>query len=105
VGRHKNATLSFQTWYRTEKGSDYGLVESSDDGVHWRQLARFTGSSDGWHDKALKLPATARYIQFRYQTNAKINGRGWYVDRVEVKSGDQTIRPDFSTSGWTKRDH
>ncbi len=105
VGHHKKATLSFHTWYRTEKNSDYCVIQSSDDGVHWRPLARFTGTSDGWKNKTLSLPPNTRYVQFLYRTNAEINGRGWYLNQVHVKSEGQLHHPDFSTDDWTRQNH
>ena len=35
VNLETDATLSFDTWYRTEQGYDFGVVEVSSDGVNW----------------------------------------------------------------------
>ena len=92
--------LSFKTWYRTEPDKDFGVVEASTDGVHWFTLGRLTGSSDGWQTKSLALPADANYIQFDYQTDARINGRGWYLHDVQV---DGHAVGSFEKSDWVRR--
>ena len=67
--------LSFKTWYRTEPGKDFGIVEASTDGARWSVLGRLTGSSDGWQTKGFALPADARYLRFDYQTDAHQRSR------------------------------
>jgi CubicO group peptidase (beta-lactamase class C family) len=93
--------LSFKTWYRTEPDKDFGIVEASADGTHWSLLGRLTGSSDGWQTKEFALPADANYIRFDYQTDARINGRGWYLHDVQVDGHE--VR-SFQKSGWVRRD-
>ncbi|MEO8777846.1 MAG: serine hydrolase [Rhodanobacter sp.] len=93
-------TLSFTTWYRTQPGKDFGVVEASPDGVHWSVLGRLTGASDGWQTKTYALPADARYIQFDYRTDARINGRGWYLHDVQIDGHHIT---GFEKSDWARR--
>lgn len=100
---HHDATLSFQTWYRLQPGDDYGSVEASADGVHWQTLGLLTGSSDGWQAQTMKLPADAHYIQFRYRTDDKINGRGWYVDGLKVSADGKTTTPTITDNQWQQR--
>lgn len=100
---HANATLSFQTWYRLQTGDDYGSIEASPDGVHWQVLGLLTGSSDGWQTKTMALPMDAHYIQFRYRTDEKINGRGWYVDDLQVRAGGKTTQPKITDNQWQQR--
>ena len=102
---HHDATLSFRTWYRLQPGDDYGSIEASPDGVHWQVLGLSTGSSDGWQAKTVALPADARYIQFRYRTDDKINGRGWYVDDLQVRAGGKTMQPKITDNQWQQRDY
>lgn len=99
---HANATLSFQTWYRLQPGDDYGSIEASPDGVHWQVLGLLTGSSDGWQTKTVDLPSNAHYIQFRYRTDDKINGRGWYVDDLQIRAGGKTM-PKITDNQWQQR--
>jgi hypothetical protein len=100
-----NATLSFQTWYRLQPDHDYGSIEASPDGVHWQALGLLTGSSDGWQKKSVTLPSNAQYIQFRYRTDEKINGRGWYVDGLQVQASGKTSQPQITNNQWQQRDY
>jgi CubicO group peptidase (beta-lactamase class C family) len=94
-------TLSFTTWYRTQPDDDFGIIEASPDSVHWSTLGQLTGSSGGWQTKKLALPANTRYIRFDYRTDAKINGRGWYVNDARV---DGRPVDSFSKTEWVQRD-
>jgi hypothetical protein len=64
-------------------------------------LARLAGSSDGWQTKEFPLPANTNYVRFDYQTDARINGRGWYLHDVQVAGRE--VR-SFQKSGWVRRD-
>lgn len=97
------ATLSFRTWYRLQPDYDYGSVEASPDGVHWKVLDLLTGSSDGWQAKTVTLPQDAHYIQFRYRTDAEINSRGWYVSQLQVHEAGKTVRPKITHNEWQTR--
>ena len=66
----------------------------------WSVLGRLTGSSDGWQAKSFALPADARYLRFDYQTDARINGRGWYLHEVQV---DGHNVGSFEKSDWVRR--
>jgi len=105
VEPHNDAMLSFQTWYRLQPDDDYGSIEASPDGVHWQTLGLLTGSSDGWQTKSVALPSDAHYIQFRYRTDEKINGRGWYVDDLQVRAGGKTMQPTITDNQWQQRDY
>lgn len=100
-----DATLSFRTWYRLQPDDDFGSIEASPDGVHWQALGVVTGSSDGWQTKTVALPSDAHYIQFRYRTDQKINGRGWYVDDLEVRAGGKMTHPKITDNQWQQREH
>jgi len=105
VEPHSGATLSFQTWYRLQPDDDYGSIEASPDGIHWQALDVLTGSSDGWQTKTVALPADAQFVQFRYRTDDEINGRGWYVDDLQVHAGGKTAQPKITDSQWQQRDY
>jgi hypothetical protein len=105
VEPHSGAKLSFQTWYRLQPDDDYGSIETSPDGVHWQALDVLTGSSDGWQTKTVALPADAQFVQFRYRTDDEINGRGWYVDDLQVHAGGKTTQPKITDNQWQQRDH
>ncbi len=94
--------VSFRTWYRTDPGGDYGVVEASPDDRHWKTLAEFTGSSDGWQGRSYALPAGTQYVRFDYRTDSEINGRGWYVHDVQIdgRAPASWANPD---NGWVKR--
>ena len=47
----------------------------------------------------------AHYIQFRYRTDDKINGRGWYVDDLQVRAGGKTMQPKITDNQWQQRDY
>ncbi|HET7267662.1 MAG TPA: serine hydrolase [Oleiagrimonas sp.] len=98
------AMLSFKTWYRLAPGNDFGSVEASSDGVHWKELDLLTGYSNGWQSKRVALPADTRYIQFRYRTDSRTNGRGWYVDALRVGVDGSMVSPEVTDSEWHKRD-
>lgn len=106
VEPHADATLTFQSWYRLQPGNDFGSIEASADGVHWKELDLLTGYSKGWHEKQVALPTDTRYVQFRYRTDSRINGRGWYIDAIRVGSDGKMVAPEVTTdSEWHKRDY
>ncbi|MBM7703514.1 serine hydrolase [Metabacillus iocasae] len=97
--------LSFNTWHRIENGSDFGFVEASADGETWTALSTFTGSSIDWQQKRVTVPKGSTYIRFRYQTDATVNGRGWYVQDVKRERNGQLKKVTLSGEGWTKRSY
>ncbi|WP_316570765.1 serine hydrolase [Neobacillus sp. YIM B06451] len=100
------AKISFKTWYRTEKDSDYGYLEWSIDGLNWTKAKQFTGNSDGWVDVEAHLPAIAKFVRFRYETDNTVNGRGWYVDDIKIEDvGGKTVEPSFKGEGWEQRSY
>ncbi|MGH8147884.1 MAG: serine hydrolase [Rhodanobacteraceae bacterium] len=105
VKSQHDSTLSFQTWYRLQPDDDYGSVEASSDDVHWKVLSLLTGPSHGWQTKKVSLPADARYVQFRYRTDAGINGRGWYVNHIQVHADGATAQPKIIHNQWNERDY
>ncbi|WP_172370675.1 serine hydrolase domain-containing protein [Sporosarcina jiandibaonis] len=102
-----DATLSFDTWYRTEQGYDFGVVEVSSDGVNWNTVVDpYTGSSIDWQSDEARIPAGTTHIRFRYDTDTYNNGRGWYVANLKLTGlGNESLPLDVSGDGWTKRNY
>jgi serine-type D-Ala-D-Ala carboxypeptidase len=99
-------TLTFETWYRTDGDTDYGVVEVSENGYDWKAVSDpYTESSEGWKKQVFSLPEGARFIRFRYHTDDYANGRGWYVQKPELKTADgQQVNAEWSGEGWEMRD-
>lgn len=93
---HGGQELTFGIWYCIQPNADYGIAESTVAGTRWADLHIFTtGSSAGWPPQRMHLPAHARYVRLRYQTDASINGRRWYLHNIDAPAtgvGAQTIK-------------
>lgn len=98
--------LSFAYWWDTEADYDVAYVETSTDGVTWTPLSlRLHGpggrwDSDGtvsgyqgrrWYVARAVLPADARWVRWRYSTDAAYVGRGVYVDRVRITAAEGVL--------------
>lgn len=100
VDLQNGGRLSFDTWYRIEPDADFGFVEATQDGTHWHPLAVVTGSSD-WHHVRLDVPAATVQVRFRYQTDASVNGRGWYLHAPTVSDAHgKKLQVHWETEGW-----
>ncbi len=104
IGPSHATSLAFKTWYRIQPDEDYGYVEGSSDGSHWQTIARFSGTSGGWHAQQISLAPATRYIQFRYRTDASINGRGWYVGDIRVAGEGSDVSTQPLGSEWARQD-
>jgi CubicO group peptidase (beta-lactamase class C family) len=96
--------LTFDHWHRMEGNADFGFIEIYRDG-EWRQLAQFTGHTDAWEKIELELPKEAAKLRFRYQTDASVNGRGWYVQNLKVKTEGSTSELPLTSNNWQQRDY
>ncbi len=107
VNLETDATLSFDTWFRTEQDYDLGIVEISSDGENWTKiLDPFTGTSVDWLSQEVVIPSETSHIRFRYETDTYYHGRGWYIANLEVKDSDNVEIPlDLISDGWTKRNY
>ena len=107
VNLETDATLTFDTWYRTEQGYDFGVVEVSSDGVNWNTVVDpYTGSSVDWQSAEAHIPAGTTHIRFRYDTDTYNNGRGWYVANLKLTGlANENLPLDVSGDGWTKRNY
>jgi CubicO group peptidase (beta-lactamase class C family) len=97
---NEDAKLTFSTWHMLEDGWDYGYVEVFKDGV-WQNLAKFTGTSDGWESKELTIPKDASKLRFTYKTDSSTNGRGWYIQNPKLNTENLT----FTNNEWQLRDY
>lgn len=95
------ATLEFQTAYDTESGYDYFYVEAStNNGISWRTLAQFTGTSAGFPNYQAQSLSLASYanrdvlLRFRYTTDVSYLAEGPFVDDIVVRSGAQALLSD-----------
>jgi CubicO group peptidase (beta-lactamase class C family) len=108
--------LSFGLWYDTEAGFDVATLEASTDGGEtWSKLpftlrtGAETLASDGtvsgfggrvWHHATAALPAGSDVlVRWRYTNDAAIQGRGVYVDAVEV-DGEPVDGASLTPEGW-----
>ncbi|MDN7227247.1 serine hydrolase [Planococcus sp. N064] len=95
-------TASFDTWHRLEANSDFGFIETSSDGVNWTQAAApLTGESGEWGRTSIELPEGTKHLRFRYQTDASVNGRGWYVGNIRIDGKE--VQPKAESNNWTVR--
>ncbi len=82
VGKNQD-TLHFNHWFSIEDGSDRGSVQVSSDNETWTTLPNtYTGKEETWDREKVKLPEGTKFVRFLYETDASVNGRGWYVDDV-----------------------
>ena len=107
VNLDEDATLFFDTWYRTENGYDMGYVEISSDGETWTALEdNYTGSSVDWITKEHSIPAGTTHIRFRYATDTYYNGRGWYVTNAKlVTSSGDSLPFELNSEEWVWRNY
>ncbi|CAM4026977.1 serine hydrolase domain-containing protein [Mesobacillus zeae] len=107
VSLQKPAVLSFDTWYRMEAQADFGAVEVSEDGEKWTGASyMLTGSSIGWENIKIPIPANTKHIRFNYKTDSSANGRGWYLDHMLLKEeGGKFTVPKFTGEDWKQREY
>ncbi|MFB5166622.1 hypothetical protein V2P11_12650 [Parageobacillus toebii] len=105
VTLNEQATLTFDTWYRIEPNLDFGVVEVSQDGIHWTQVGELlTGSSGDWITKTVTIPANTVSIRFRYHTDVSVNGRGWYVTNICLTDENgKKMKTTWESSEWEQR--
>ena len=103
VNVKEEASLSFSTWFRIEDGSDKGDVEISADGKTFTSIRSFTGKSDDWDKQKALIPAGTKFIRFSYKTDASVNGRGWYVQDVSLKTKHGKKKLNFEADGFERR--
>ncbi|MFG6494920.1 serine hydrolase [Fictibacillus sp. UD] len=93
VGEEQRA-LHFNNWFSIEDASDKGLLQVSSDGVTWTTLPdTFTGKEESWTHEKVELPEGTKLVRFLYQTDASVNGRGWYVDDVYGTDSSGEMKP------------
>jgi hypothetical protein len=114
-------------WWDIEEGYDFLYVVASRDGEEWTILEgdstfssdeygsfgpAYTGVSDGWRTERFDLSDFAGdeiYLRFEYVTDDAINGRGLFLDRVEIPAIDYTSRFEegdgWESEGWIFTDN
>ena len=118
-------TLSFQTWYRIEKGWDYGYVLASEDGESWTMLnsiymttANPNGNNYGtgltgksgvnaddsiWAENLIDLsPYAGKQIQLRFEyiTDDAVVEDGWAIDDISIEAIDYFENFEDGLGGW-----
>jgi len=86
--------LSFYAWYSTQEDwdsltgflRDICYVEWSPDRSAWHGLDSLYGDDETWNERRYLLPAGAKYLRFRYVSNAGINRQGVFIDDIKVYS-------------------
>ena len=121
--------LSFDAWYETENGYDYGFVEASTDGgTTWTALAgnhtvdagsgnpALNGASGGgvsgqddpvWEAETYSLDAYAGdtiQLRFRYYTDGGVSFRGWEVTDVNVDNTPTDVSFTGADTGYLDPD-
>ena len=84
--------LSLYAWYATQEDwdslagftRDICYVEWSPDRGEWHRLDSLYGDNRSWHELRYLLPAGAKYLRFRYVSDAGINGQGVFLDDIKV---------------------
>jgi hypothetical protein len=77
--------LTFWCWYDIETDWDKAFVEVSINGRSYDILDSYTGESDSWEYKQYKLDdytGKSLFIRFRYITDQKTVGEGFFVDDI-----------------------
>jgi CubicO group peptidase (beta-lactamase class C family) len=104
--------LSFDLWYDTEEADVVTLEASPDGGQTWQELGHWSGwSGKRWSKQSVDLAALSGDVQlrWRYASDALYQGRGVYVDAIQVTSKRRTVFDDsrrrdaqrVRTDGWT----
>lgn len=98
--------LSFYAWYATQEDwdslagftRDICYVEWSPDRGTWHALDSLYGDNRSWHERRYVLDSAARYLRFRYVTNASLNEQGVFLDDIKVYAFDtmRTAAADIS---------
>ncbi|GAA0313098.1 immune inhibitor A [Streptomyces polychromogenes] len=114
----KPATLSARLWYDTERDFDFLTVEASrDGGATWAPLPGtvngtplppkgVSGTSDGWTDLRVPLPAGTTGLRFHATSDGNTHGRGVTFDDIRVTSDADgaalfTDGAESGPNGWT----
>jgi len=80
-----SAVLSFHTWFDMDNDPDDTLKVRVYDGSGWHTIATYSGNSDGWKYKSVKIPAqylTSQFcIGFLFSSDGDDNtDQGAYID-------------------------
>lgn len=97
--------IHFENWVSLEDGSDKGFLQVSEDGEAWTSLPEvYTGKEEKWNHEKVELPEGTKFVRFVYQTDATVNGRGWYVNDVYgTYSSGEKKRLEVIENQWDER--
>ena len=89
----ESATLKFWHRYILTRYYEYGYVEiSTDGGRNWTELGSYAGYQEDWTQVAYSLDeyTGSRYVRLRFRLQSASGGtnKGWYIDDIEIVSGD-----------------
>jgi hypothetical protein len=129
VSGYDGQTLSFDHYYATELGWDYGFVQvTTDNGATWQSLAcsgttsahdpgaiaSIVANLPGYTDVAgtatapvhatcPALPAGSDYIAFRLMTDPGVEFDGWHVKNIQLNGVNLGTSGDLT--GWDNQKH
>jgi len=82
------AEFSFDEWYSTETGWDFGYVEVNIGGVWSAMGDSRDGASGGWlhqtYPLAITCAGTPVQFRFRFTSDTNTNAEGWYIDNIST---------------------
>lgn len=90
----ENMSLSFWCYYIIQDHYDYAFVEVSTNGRAYTVLDTFTGPNTKWTYKEYDLSeyqGSSIFIRFRYFTDHRITGSGFFVDDIYPVSTFESV--------------
>jgi hypothetical protein len=97
--RYNSATLTFWSYYNTERYYDFLMVEgSANNGKSWDYIARYDGISGTptptWQQKTLDLKnflgVKEFKLRFRFTSDTATTAAGFYLDDLVISANDPT---------------
>ncbi|MEM3396029.1 MAG: CARDB domain-containing protein [Thermoplasmata archaeon] len=80
-----NALLEYYQFYKL--ADDVAIVEITEDGTNWKEIARYTGLTTTWTKATIDISqyvGNLVKIRFTLVSNASQNDIGWYIDDIIV---------------------
>ncbi len=90
----ENMSLSFYCYYQIQDNYDYAFLEISTNGRSYTVLDSFTGPNPKWTYKEYDLSGyqgSSIFIRFRYFTDSRITGSGFFVDDIHPVSTFESV--------------
>lgn len=80
--------LTFYTMYQIETGFDYCYIDISRNGIHFNNIAKYTGYQGTWISQNLDISGLAgedsAYIRLRFESDPGLNMFGIFFDNLMV---------------------